>query len=55
MPDNKVEAEPVNKTGPVFTDRIPVPGGWLYRTHMPGDVHGKTISTSFVPDATANW
>jgi hypothetical protein len=33
------------------TDRLPVPGGWLYRTVY----IGREVSTTFVPDSGREW
>jgi hypothetical protein len=38
----------------LYTDRLPVPGGWLYRTAF---YNGAPISvaTTFVPDSGREW
>lgn len=36
------------------TDRIPVPGGWLYRTFfVAGDQDGAGVASTFVSDESA--
>ena len=41
----------VVSTGACFTDRMPVPSGWLYRTTYAA----KSVSTTFVPDSGREW
>lgn len=42
------------------TDRLPVPGGWLYRTTYAGqnelvEFDPRAVTTTFVPDSGKDW
>jgi hypothetical protein len=45
--------ELVHSTSDTFSDRLRVPGGWLYRvvtnTHYIGIAYGTVVNTVFVP------
>jgi hypothetical protein len=46
---------PISKADWADTDRLPVPGGWLYRTAFYTGGAPISVCTTFVPDSGKDW